>query len=132
MHCVFSHTTGHPTVNVKPEPCSFSILMTHSVLCAHGFSMSVLSCAQIERRMELVRVVSHNTHKRMVSCLQGHIGADAEKRHVRPLTCRNHNQTDLSFTLSRVNQLKPDRPSATAAGSPVLCCIFSSSTNLLS
>uniref|UniRef100_A0AAQ4RJM9 Rho GTPase-activating protein 17 n=1 Tax=Gasterosteus aculeatus aculeatus TaxID=481459 RepID=A0AAQ4RJM9_GASAC len=28
----------------------------------------------IERRMELVRVVSHNTHKRMVSCLQGHIG----------------------------------------------------------
>uniref|UniRef100_A0A8C9Z6A0 Rho GTPase-activating protein 17 n=1 Tax=Sander lucioperca TaxID=283035 RepID=A0A8C9Z6A0_SANLU len=33
-----------------------------------------LSSAQIERRMELVRVVSHNTHKRMVSCLQGHIG----------------------------------------------------------
>lgn len=33
--------------------------------------------------MELVRVVSHNTHKRMVSCLQGHIGAEAEKRHVR-------------------------------------------------
>ncbi|XP_032359203.1 rho GTPase-activating protein 17a isoform X6 [Etheostoma spectabile] len=42
---------------------------------------------QIERRMELVRVVSHNTHKRMVSCLQGHIGADTEKRHKRlPLT----------------------------------------------
>uniref|UniRef100_A0A667X2D9 Rho GTPase-activating protein 17 n=1 Tax=Myripristis murdjan TaxID=586833 RepID=A0A667X2D9_9TELE len=29
---------------------------------------------QIERRMEMVRVVSHNTHKRMVTCLQGHIG----------------------------------------------------------
>lgn len=43
----------------------------------------ISSPAQIERRMELVRVVSHNTHKRMVSCLQGHIGADAEKRHVR-------------------------------------------------
>ncbi|XP_033840521.1 rho GTPase-activating protein 17a isoform X2 [Periophthalmus magnuspinnatus] len=42
---------------------------------------------QIERRMELVRVVSHNTHKRMVSCLQGHIGAEAEKRHKKlPLT----------------------------------------------
>uniref|UniRef100_A0A3Q3W6Z4 Rho GTPase-activating protein 17 n=1 Tax=Mola mola TaxID=94237 RepID=A0A3Q3W6Z4_MOLML len=41
----------------------------------------------IERRMELVRVVSHNTHKRMVSCLQGHIGADTEKRHKKlPLT----------------------------------------------
>uniref|UniRef100_A0A3B3BLY5 Rho GTPase activating protein 17a n=1 Tax=Oryzias melastigma TaxID=30732 RepID=A0A3B3BLY5_ORYME len=42
---------------------------------------------QIERRMELVRVVSHNTHKKMASCLQGHIGADAEKRHKKlPLT----------------------------------------------
>ncbi|XP_053716519.1 rho GTPase-activating protein 17a isoform X2 [Synchiropus splendidus] len=42
---------------------------------------------QIERRMELVRVVSHNTHKRMVACLQGHIGAEAEKRHKKlPLT----------------------------------------------
>uniref|UniRef100_A0A8C6M6E6 Rho GTPase activating protein 17a n=1 Tax=Nothobranchius furzeri TaxID=105023 RepID=A0A8C6M6E6_NOTFU len=42
---------------------------------------------EIERRMELVRVVSHNTHKKMVSCLQGHIGADAEKRHKKlPLT----------------------------------------------
>ncbi|CAG04476.1 unnamed protein product, partial [Tetraodon nigroviridis] len=41
----------------------------------------------IERRMDLVRVVSHNTHKRMASCLQGHIGADAEKRHKKlPLT----------------------------------------------
>uniref|UniRef100_A0A8C2X2X2 Rho GTPase activating protein 17a n=1 Tax=Cyclopterus lumpus TaxID=8103 RepID=A0A8C2X2X2_CYCLU len=49
--------------------------------------LHLLSLAQIERRMELVRVVSHNTHKRMVSCLQGHIGADAEKRHKKlPLT----------------------------------------------
>ncbi|KAL2078158.1 hypothetical protein ACEWY4_025843 [Coilia grayii] len=31
--------------------------------------------------METVRVVSHNMHKRMVSCLQGHIGTDGEKRH---------------------------------------------------
>uniref|UniRef100_A0A3B3R281 Rho GTPase-activating protein 17 n=1 Tax=Paramormyrops kingsleyae TaxID=1676925 RepID=A0A3B3R281_9TELE len=35
---------------------------------------------QIERRMDIVRLVSHNTHKRMVTCLQGHIGTDAEKR----------------------------------------------------
>ncbi|KAG8009032.1 Rho GTPase-activating protein 17 [Nibea albiflora] len=49
--------------------------------------LHVSSYPQIERRMELVRVVSHNTHKRMVSCLQGHIGADAEKRHKKlPLT----------------------------------------------
>uniref|UniRef100_A0A3Q2Q273 Rho GTPase activating protein 17b n=1 Tax=Fundulus heteroclitus TaxID=8078 RepID=A0A3Q2Q273_FUNHE len=36
---------------------------------------------QIEKRMELVRFVSHNTHKRLVSCLQGQLGTDTEKRH---------------------------------------------------
>ncbi|KAI4896790.1 hypothetical protein NFI96_026704 [Prochilodus magdalenae] len=42
---------------------------------------------QIERRLEMVRLVSHNTHKKMVSCLQGHVGIDMEKRHKKlPLT----------------------------------------------
>ncbi|XP_034749699.1 rho GTPase-activating protein 17b isoform X2 [Etheostoma cragini] len=42
---------------------------------------------QIERRLELVRLVSHNTHKRLVSCLQGQLGTDTEKRHKKlPLT----------------------------------------------
>ncbi|XP_060921391.1 rho GTPase-activating protein 17b isoform X3 [Labrus mixtus] len=42
---------------------------------------------QIERRMELVRLVSHNTHKRLVSCLQGQLGTDTDKRHKKlPLT----------------------------------------------
>ncbi|XP_019737035.1 rho GTPase-activating protein 17b [Hippocampus comes] len=42
---------------------------------------------QIERRMELVRLMSHNTHKRLVSCLQGQLGTDTEKRHKKlPLT----------------------------------------------
>lgn len=40
-------------------------------------------CPQIEKRMELVRLVSHNLHKRLASCLQGQLGTDAEKRHVR-------------------------------------------------
>lgn len=61
----------------------------------------VLSYAQIERRMELVRVVSHNTHKRMVSCLQGHIGADAEKRHVRHQAFYNE-----TFIIASVYPLK--------------------------
>ncbi|XP_056144182.1 rho GTPase-activating protein 17b isoform X2 [Lampris incognitus] len=42
---------------------------------------------QIERRMELVRLVSHNAHKKLVSCLQGQLGTDTEKRHKKlPLT----------------------------------------------
>ncbi|XP_072549786.1 rho GTPase-activating protein 17b isoform X5 [Salminus brasiliensis] len=36
---------------------------------------------QIERRMETVRLVSHNVHKKMVTCLQGHVGTDVDKRH---------------------------------------------------
>ncbi|XP_076856419.1 rho GTPase-activating protein 17a isoform X1 [Brachyhypopomus gauderio] len=50
---------------------------------------------QIERRMELVRVVSHNTHKRLITCLQGHIGTDAEKRHKKlPLTALSQAMQD--------------------------------------
>ncbi|XP_072549783.1 rho GTPase-activating protein 17b isoform X2 [Salminus brasiliensis] len=37
---------------------------------------------QIERRMETVRLVSHNVHKKMVTCLQGHVGTDVDKRHL--------------------------------------------------
>ncbi|XP_070707452.1 rho GTPase-activating protein 17a isoform X1 [Pempheris klunzingeri] len=48
--------------------------------------------------MELVRVVSHNTHKRMVSCLQGHIGADAEKRHSVPRLYTGNGQKKLPLT----------------------------------
>ncbi|XP_014914327.1 rho GTPase-activating protein 17-like isoform X7 [Poecilia latipinna] len=53
---------------------------------------------QIERRMELVRVVSHNTHKKMVSCLQGHIGAEAEKRHSVPRLYTGNGQKKLPLT----------------------------------
>ncbi|XP_054616272.1 rho GTPase-activating protein 17a isoform X3 [Dunckerocampus dactyliophorus] len=53
---------------------------------------------QIERRMELVRVVSHNAHKKMVSCLQGHIGADAEKRHSVPRLYTGNGQKKLPLT----------------------------------
>ncbi|XP_051928021.1 rho GTPase-activating protein 17a isoform X5 [Hippocampus zosterae] len=53
---------------------------------------------QIERRMELVRVVSHNTHKKMVSCLQGHIGAEVEKRHSVPRLYTGNGQKKLPLT----------------------------------
>uniref|UniRef100_UPI003AAA3C23 rho GTPase-activating protein 17a isoform X1 n=1 Tax=Centroberyx gerrardi TaxID=166262 RepID=UPI003AAA3C23 len=48
--------------------------------------------------MEMVRVVSHNTHKRMVTCLQGHIGADAEKRHSVPRLYTGNGQKKLPLT----------------------------------
>ncbi|XP_024128103.1 rho GTPase-activating protein 17b isoform X3 [Oryzias melastigma] len=35
---------------------------------------------QIEKRMEVVRLASHSVHKRLVSCMQGGVGTDVEKR----------------------------------------------------
>ncbi|XP_029913868.1 rho GTPase-activating protein 17b isoform X2 [Myripristis murdjan] len=50
---------------------------------------------QIERRMELVRSVSHNAHKRLVSYLQGQLGTDTEKRHKKlPLTALSQAMQD--------------------------------------
>lgn len=74
-------------LRLLPETCYCFI---HGMLNMHGhynerYNFWLLSqncCSQIERRMEIVRLVSHNTHKKMVSCLQGHVGTDAEKRHV--------------------------------------------------
>lgn len=67
--------------------------MTHSLTLlspcvAHlGFMIDMFSSPnvflQIEKRMEAVRLVSHNTHKKLVSCLQGQLGTDTEKRQVR-------------------------------------------------
>ncbi|KAL2297548.1 hypothetical protein Nmel_016088, partial [Mimus melanotis] len=38
---------------------------------------------QVEKRLELVKQVSHSTHKKLTACLQGQQGLDADKRSVR-------------------------------------------------
>ncbi|KAK9965976.1 hypothetical protein ABG768_005033 [Culter alburnus] len=38
---------------------------------------------QVEKRLELVKQVSHNTHKKLTACLQGQQGVDVDKRSVR-------------------------------------------------
>uniref|UniRef100_A0AAY4CCY1 Rho GTPase-activating protein 17 n=1 Tax=Denticeps clupeoides TaxID=299321 RepID=A0AAY4CCY1_9TELE len=65
--------------------------------CSIERPLLTCSCtvALIERRMEMVRIVSHNTHKRLVTCLQGQIGTDAEKRHKKlPLTALSQAMQD--------------------------------------
>uniref|UniRef100_A0A8D0H4J9 BAR domain-containing protein n=1 Tax=Sphenodon punctatus TaxID=8508 RepID=A0A8D0H4J9_SPHPU len=39
-------------------------------------------CLCIERRLDTVRSVCHNSHKRLVTCFQGQHGTEADKRHV--------------------------------------------------
>uniref|UniRef100_A0A8C5E4D6 Rho GTPase-activating protein 44 n=1 Tax=Gouania willdenowi TaxID=441366 RepID=A0A8C5E4D6_GOUWI len=38
---------------------------------------------QVEKRLDLVKQVTHSTHKKLTACLQGHQGADVEKRSVK-------------------------------------------------
>ncbi|KAL8163046.1 UNVERIFIED_CONTAM: Rho GTPase-activating protein 44 [Gekko kuhli] len=42
---------------------------------------------QVEKRLELVKQVSHSTHKKLTACLQGQQGSDSDKRSKKlPLT----------------------------------------------
>lgn len=38
---------------------------------------------QVEKRLDLVKQVTHSTHKKLTACLQGQQGADTEKRSVK-------------------------------------------------
>ncbi|XP_017280899.1 rho GTPase-activating protein 44 isoform X2 [Kryptolebias marmoratus] len=38
---------------------------------------------QVEKRLDLVKQVTHSTHKKLTACLQGHQGTDTEKRSVK-------------------------------------------------
>lgn len=43
---------------------------------------------QVEKRLDLVKQVSHSTHKKLTACLQGQQGADVDKRSVKsPTVC---------------------------------------------
>ncbi|KAK9393346.1 rho GTPase-activating protein 17 [Crotalus adamanteus] len=56
---------------------------------------------QIERRLDNVRSVCHNSCKRLVMCLQGQYGTEAEKRHKKlPLTAFAQNMQEGSQQLS--------------------------------
>uniref|UniRef100_A0A8C7E2I4 Rho GTPase-activating protein 17 n=1 Tax=Naja naja TaxID=35670 RepID=A0A8C7E2I4_NAJNA len=56
---------------------------------------------QIERRLDNVRSVCHNSYKRLVLCLQGQYGTEAEKRHKKlPLTTFAQNMQEGAQQLS--------------------------------
>lgn len=38
---------------------------------------------QVEKRLDLVKQVSHSTHKKLTACLQGQQGTDVDKRSVK-------------------------------------------------
>uniref|UniRef100_A0A4W6E2K1 Rho GTPase-activating protein 44 n=1 Tax=Lates calcarifer TaxID=8187 RepID=A0A4W6E2K1_LATCA len=44
---------------------------------------------QVEKRLELVKQVSHSTHKKLTACLQGQQGVDVDKKSVRSPSVRS-------------------------------------------
>ncbi|XP_042198477.1 rho GTPase-activating protein 44 isoform X4 [Callorhinchus milii] len=55
---------------------------------------------QVEKRLELVKQVSHSTHKKLTGCLQGQQGVDSDKRSKKlPLTTLAQCLVDGSVTL---------------------------------
>uniref|UniRef100_A0A4W5JUW8 Rho GTPase-activating protein 44 n=1 Tax=Hucho hucho TaxID=62062 RepID=A0A4W5JUW8_9TELE len=58
----------------------------HSYRLANG-RIGMLLAIIVEKRLELVKQVSHSTHKKLTACLQGQQGVDVEKRSKKlPLT----------------------------------------------
>ncbi|CAH2307487.1 rho GTPase-activating 17 isoform X1 [Pelobates cultripes] len=56
---------------------------------------------QIERRLDLVRMVCHNSHKKLLGCLQGQPGTDTDKRYKKlPLMGVSQSMQEGCFQLS--------------------------------
>lgn len=60
---------------------------------------------QVEKRLELVKQVSHSTHKKLTACLQGQQGVDVDKKSVRSPSVRGspwrHSNIYISSVASR-------------------------------
>lgn len=56
---------------------------------AHRLTCRLFSLCQVEKRLELVKQVSHSTHKKLTACLQGQQGVDVDKKSVRSPSVRN-------------------------------------------
>uniref|UniRef100_A0A8B9BIY6 Rho GTPase-activating protein 44 n=1 Tax=Anser brachyrhynchus TaxID=132585 RepID=A0A8B9BIY6_9AVES len=96
------HVSNRNTERSQYGPVEEQILLCPAQPHAWPFTSSFLSfCScraektevlsedllQVEKRLELVKQVSHSTHKKLTACLQGQQGVDADKRSKKlPLT----------------------------------------------
>lgn len=69
-----------------PEILASVVTGQHRCLLT-SISLCLPLSVQVEKRLELVKQVSHSTHKKLTACLQGQQGAEADKRSVSTL-CR--------------------------------------------
>lgn len=57
----------------------------------------------MEKRLELVKQVSHSTHKKLTACLQGQQGVDVDKKSVRSPSVRSKPESGIKLTQSHLN-----------------------------
>ncbi|EPY83626.1 rho GTPase-activating protein 44 [Camelus ferus] len=69
---------------IRTSECAFCPVIATGAEKTEVLSEDLL---QVEKRLELVKQVSHSTHKKLTACLQGQQGAEADKRSKKlPLT----------------------------------------------
>lgn len=92
---------------ILPSPLRPDDLKPHAV--AHHLSCRVFFLCQVEKRLELVKQVSHSTHKKLTACLQGQQGVDVDKKSVRSPSVSSRNTTfDRMIIKSTHASLSPE------------------------
>lgn len=73
-------------------------------MCAQMFPDVCVWWFQVEKRLDLVKQVSHSTHKKLTACLQGQQGTDVEKRSVKSpsVSVRVHHPSHAASLVIRV------------------------------
>lgn len=80
------------TLSVHETWVEFAESVTLCSICIHLLSTShqgFFFLCQVEKRLELVKQVSHSTHKKLTACLQGQQGVDVDKKSVRSPSVRS-------------------------------------------
>uniref|UniRef100_A0A8C4Y9G8 Rho GTPase-activating protein 44 n=1 Tax=Gopherus evgoodei TaxID=1825980 RepID=A0A8C4Y9G8_9SAUR len=74
-------------ISLHNPPTPTPLLVRVTALMLHHVSRKEQRDIWVEKRLELVKQVSHSTHKKLTACLQGQQGVDADKRSKKlPLT----------------------------------------------
>lgn len=82
---------GNAYSDLKPRAVAELVGGFHLTCC-------IFSLCQVEKRLELVKQVSHSTHKKLTACLQGQQGVDVDKKSVRSPSVSSRKLTSTLIT----------------------------------
>ncbi|XP_040924355.1 rho GTPase-activating protein 44-like isoform X6 [Betta splendens] len=80
---LFSTLTVDPSAHPSSPPAAIATIATSPPTQAEKTEVLSEDLLQVEKRLELVKQVSHSTHKKLTACLQGQQGVEVERKSVR-------------------------------------------------